>query len=221
MSLWSWASNEPFVHLPDDTWVNMDQRRSDTDRGNPMDSERNLQQCHFVHHKFHMEWPGCEPKPPWEAGPHPHILVSSLHRSLYEGIYVQSGSPRSKYIWLVPSNTVWATFKAVLPLRRRDCDSIKKKITLQSPTGRTFSSLWRFSHQRDHDAMTTRHELSVVDFFFYRIAVASPQWDNGLTEQRWILTFCIDPETQRFWRGVKHVTSLCGIARGFCQLTLQ
>jgi hypothetical protein len=35
-------------------------------------------------------------------------------------------------------------------------------------------------HQRDHDAMTTRHELSVVDFFLDRIAVASPQWENGL-----------------------------------------
>jgi hypothetical protein len=27
-------------------------------------------------------------------------------------------------------------------------------------------------HQRDHDAMTTRHELSVVDFFLDRIGVA-------------------------------------------------
>jgi hypothetical protein len=36
--------------------------------------------------------------------------------------------------------------------------SRKKKITLQLATGRTFSSKWRFSPQRDHDAMTTRHE---------------------------------------------------------------
>jgi hypothetical protein len=28
--------------------------------------------------------------------------------------------------------------------------------------------------------MTTRHELSVVDFFLDRIAVASSQWENGL-----------------------------------------
>jgi hypothetical protein len=56
----------------------------------------------------------------------------------------------------------------------------QEKITLQSPTGRTFSSLWRFSHQRDHDEMATRHELSVVDFFLDRIAVASAQWENGL-----------------------------------------
>jgi hypothetical protein len=29
--------------------------------------------------------------------------------------------------------------------------------------------------------MTTCHELSVVDFFLDRIAVASPQWENSLT----------------------------------------
>jgi hypothetical protein len=57
--------------------------------------------------------------------------------------------------------------------------SRKKKITLQSATGQTFSSQWRFSHQRDYDATKTRHEFSVVDFFLDRIAVALPHWENG------------------------------------------
>jgi hypothetical protein len=39
------------------------------DRGKPKNSEKNLSQCHFFHHKFHMDWPGREPGPPrWEAG---------------------------------------------------------------------------------------------------------------------------------------------------------
>jgi hypothetical protein len=58
----------------------------------------------------------------------------------------------------------------------------QEKITLQSPTGRTFSSFWSFSHQRDHDAMTPLHELSVVDFFLDRIAVASPWWEKTLIQ---------------------------------------
>jgi hypothetical protein len=30
----------------------------------PKYSYKNLSQCHFVHHKFHMKWPGIEPGPP-------------------------------------------------------------------------------------------------------------------------------------------------------------
>jgi hypothetical protein len=29
----------------------------------------NIPQRHFVHHKYHMTWPGLEPEPPrWEGG---------------------------------------------------------------------------------------------------------------------------------------------------------
>jgi hypothetical protein len=42
---------------------------NEIDRGKPKYSGKILSQCHFVHHKSHMDGPGIEPGPPrWEAG---------------------------------------------------------------------------------------------------------------------------------------------------------
>ena len=41
----------------------MEQWRNDIGRVKPKHSYRNLSECHFVHHKFHRDWPGIEPVP--------------------------------------------------------------------------------------------------------------------------------------------------------------
>jgi hypothetical protein len=51
-------------------WYEFGERRwNDIDRGKLKKSEENLSQCHFVHYKSHMDWPGLVPGPPrLEAG---------------------------------------------------------------------------------------------------------------------------------------------------------
>jgi hypothetical protein len=44
-------------------------RRNDAEREKPKNSEKRLSQCHFVHHKFHMDWTMRKLGPPrWKAG---------------------------------------------------------------------------------------------------------------------------------------------------------
>jgi hypothetical protein len=61
LRLWTAATKEHIVHTPDDK--NWRAKWNDTDRGNPKNSEKNLSQCHSIHYKSHMDWPGREPVP--------------------------------------------------------------------------------------------------------------------------------------------------------------
>jgi hypothetical protein len=57
----------------------MDHRCNEIDRGIPKYSEKNLSQCHFLHHKSHMDRPGNEPgRPRWEAGDYLPVLLTLL-----------------------------------------------------------------------------------------------------------------------------------------------
>jgi hypothetical protein len=37
---------------------------NDTDRGKQKNLEKIMYQCRFIHHKYHMDSPGCEPGTP-------------------------------------------------------------------------------------------------------------------------------------------------------------
>jgi hypothetical protein len=43
----------------------MEEQWNDTDRGKLKNSEKNLSQCHVVHHKSHMDCPKYIPGPLW------------------------------------------------------------------------------------------------------------------------------------------------------------
>jgi hypothetical protein len=45
-------------------FILMEHRWNEIDRGKPKYSERNMSQCHFIHHKSHMDRHGMEPGPP-------------------------------------------------------------------------------------------------------------------------------------------------------------
>jgi hypothetical protein len=51
----------------------MEHRWNEIDRETPKYSGKNLSQCHFVHQKSHIDWPGIEPGPSrWKTGDWPN-----------------------------------------------------------------------------------------------------------------------------------------------------
>jgi hypothetical protein len=59
---WRWLVFFSFFCVVEHRW-------NEIDSGKLKYSGKNLSQCHFDHHKFHMDWPGIETGPPgWEAG---------------------------------------------------------------------------------------------------------------------------------------------------------
>jgi hypothetical protein len=54
------AADWPIFHLPDDTWVNVEQWWNDTDNWKAKHLEKNMSQYHSVRHKSHMGCPGCK-----------------------------------------------------------------------------------------------------------------------------------------------------------------
>jgi hypothetical protein len=63
LCLWTAVTKRPVVHLPDDVRLWSPDGMTLTGK-KPKNSEKNLTGSRFVHHKFHMDWPG---PPRWEA----------------------------------------------------------------------------------------------------------------------------------------------------------
>jgi hypothetical protein len=72
----------------------MEHRWNETDRGKPKYSGKNMSQCHFVHHKSHMDRPGIEP-----GGERPGTNRLSHGTALFSPLVNEINKKWSDEIW--------------------------------------------------------------------------------------------------------------------------
>jgi hypothetical protein len=89
LCLWTATTNGPIVHSPDNIYEHGDPWWNYTDRRKVKIWQKNLSQCHFVHHKSHKDWPGPRRLTAWATALSWFLLQALCKQNhvLYKGFY--------------------------------------------------------------------------------------------------------------------------------------